>query len=238
MPRTFLDLVNEILPEIDEDIIDGTELVTPTKSETRRIKNYINIAYREIYTKRPRWSWSTINGTFNTVAGQNTYTVGAELPASIDMQSINFVRLDGYSPLRMLTYEDFMRQFGYTPYGIFENQQPDVAYVKDNALVLYPTPASVTTVTYSAKKFYEALSLADDEPLIPEMHRDVLYWRALAMAKNKENEASDEYSLYLVALKGLINSENKNHEGYSIKPPEAIVDATLQTINPLYEDQL
>jgi len=221
MTLNFLGLVNEVMDEIDEGQLTSSTFTTETSNEFRRVKNYINNAYREIFFERPDWSWSRLFTTLTTSAGTNSYN----LHATADTESVFLVQINGEAPMEVLPYQEAFRR--HSEFSTTVTGQPYVAYVFNSQLYLFPTPGGAYTVNYACKKIFSALSDYDDEPYLPEGKRHVLVYHAIWRARLHDNEpdADKFYNLYLKALQNLRNAEAQNHRGHSMIPEDETVYA-------------
>ncbi len=212
---TFGSIASAVLEEIDEDAI--TEFASSPTSEERRVKRYINLTYQSIFDERPNWSWAQHKDSFTTVSGQSDYEKGAgadDLDTSINMQKFHYLKLSQQAPLELLPFEEFKLRLGNVE-GFYTGT-PTIATVMGGKLVLFPTPNSASAVEYLAQKDFSQLTTFSEEPLIPDAQRDILYWGALAMAKNHDHEDTIEIQRYNDRLQKLRNAEGQGVKGYRI----------------------
>lgn len=201
--------------EIDEDPISSFS--DNPNSEEERVKGYINDVYSRIFDDRHGWSWAQHKDTFTTVSGQSDYEKGAgasNLDTAINMQKIHYVKLSQQAPIELLPFEEFKLRLGQVE-GLYTGI-PTIATVMADKLVLFPTPDSAATVEYFAQKSFSQLTTFSEEPLIPDGQRDILYWGALAMAKNHDHEDTIEIQMFNDRLQKLRNAEGQGVKGYRI----------------------
>lgn len=222
MAMTFMSLVNDILDEIDEgdDPLTSGTFATDTRIEVRRVKNYVNKAYREIFRRKTDWSWARFTQTFVTVAEQANYTLGA----TTNLQKLHQVYINQRKPMKLLPYTEAKRRYADWEQGLV-NGEPHTAYELGGYLYLFPVPSAVYTVNVIASKKFAELSAYGDEPLIPDDHRDCLYWLALAMAKGHDNDLSLEYQRAESIIQQMLAAEDNNHGGHSIIPEDETTEA-------------
>lgn len=221
MALNFLNLVNMVLDEIDADQLTSVTFSTSTEADVRRVKNYINLIYRQIFFERQDWSWARLFQTETTVPGTAAYT----LDASTDYERIQAVYISAEPPMELLPYQEYIRK--YQTYQSDATAKPFVATVFNGQLLLYPTPSDAYTVNVVGSKIFSELSAYDDTPYLPDSMRHVLFYGATFMAKAHDNEADSQLwnGLYVDALQKLRNSEGNNHKGYAMIPEEETVTA-------------
>jgi len=221
MTLNFLGLVNEVMDEIDEGQLTSDTFPTETSSEFRRVKNYINRIYREVFFERADWSWARLYTTLTTSAGTNAYS----LHATADTESVFLVQVNGEVPMEILPYQEAFRRHG--EFTTTVTGQPYVAWGFNGQLYLFPTPGGVYTINYACKKIFSALTDYDDEPYIPEGKRHVLVYGAIWLARLHDNEPDAKmfYDLYQRALQSLRNAEDQNSRGHSMVPEDETVYA-------------
>lgn len=209
---TFLQLVNQVLPEIDEETVATLE--NPT-SEVRRVMNYINTGYELVWTEKPDWSWTRKTASFSTVPQQGGYTVGTDLDSDTNLRQVHQVQMANYPPIRLVAYQEFARTYYEGQSGV-----PFIGYVQGPTLLLYPTPDQAYSITLTTGREFTPLSADNDVPLIPQTHRSMLYQFAIAMAKahDKEGPESQTYmTLFQRKLETLRGQDDQNHGGYYIQ---------------------
>lgn len=231
MTLNFLSLVNHVADEVDENNLTSLTFTTDSSAVYRRIKNYINAIYREVFLSRTDWSWARLKQNFSTTANTFEYGLGT-LNAQTDYERISVVNVSNEAPVELLSYQEFSRKYGESQ-GLVTGK-PYVAYVLDGKLCLFPTPDAAYTVNVIGQKLFSELSAFDDEPLIPEGKRHVLVDGALWRAKLHEREAGESQAyaqVYQRGLQLLRDSEGNNHKGYAIIPEEeTITEEYLETI--------
>lgn len=215
----FLDLVNNVLDEIDEDQLDSATFVTSTDASIRRAKRYINSVYRELFFERQDWSWVREFQTITTVDGTPAY----DLSATTDTERIHAAFLSNEPPLELIPYEEYIRKYQETQTD--GRGKPFLATIYNGQLKLYPTPADTYTVNVINSKKFNKLNAYDDEPYLPDGKRHVLWYGATWMASLHDREAdADRWKgLYTKAVQQLRGSEGNNHKGYAIIPEEETV---------------
>lgn len=217
MALNYIDIINLVLDEIDEgdEPLTASTFDTDSRIEVRRIKNYVNLAYREVFRRKADWSWARFTQSFNTVANQAAYT----LNTTTNLQKIYQVYINQRKPFNLLHYSKAKRKYADLEQGLVTGE-PFAAYELGGSLHLFPVPASVYTVNVIAAKKFIQLTNYNDEPLIPDDHRDCLYWYALAMAKGHDNDLSVEYQAFESIIRAMREAEENNHGGFSLIPEE------------------
>ncbi|MGB0718496.1 MAG: phage adaptor protein, partial [Alphaproteobacteria bacterium] len=212
---TYMEIVNSIMDEIDEDPLSQSDFDDPPTAEGRRVKNYVNFAYNKVVQGKPDWSWLEFSQTFNTVANQKAYTVGTELDSTTDLSSLPTMNSADDPSMEILSYSEFKRK--YAEYEGNTTGKPYIAYVHEGKLYLYPTPDQVYSIELFTQKKHTALSAYNDTPLIPIESRDVLYYGALYRATSKEFEQRRQEVLadFRQRLQDLRNNDDKNHKGHA-----------------------
>lgn len=218
---SFLDLVNLVLDEIDEDQLTTVSFASEADASIRRVKNYIRMKYRELFFERQDWSWARLHQTLSTVAGVATYT----LDAQTDYQRLQSVYLPGEPPVELVPYQEYLRKVQEFQ-GVITGR-PYLATVLNDQLVLFPTPAEAYTVNVIGSKIYTELMAWDHVPALPDNMIHVLFYHATYLAKLHDNEADANVWLaeYMKALQALRNSESNNHKGYAMIPEDETTTA-------------
>jgi hypothetical protein len=132
--QTLRDALTEEVHEYNDDTIVSRAVITALKSHRSK-----------------EFPWSSESATFSTASGVDSYPRGAFVDASA--MRISHVRVDNaslYSELTMVSQSQMHRmqhQTSSTPTGTPTHW----AWI-DEAMVLYPTPSSATTIAYDYLK--------------------------------------------------------------------------------------
>jgi hypothetical protein len=224
MADTFLDLVNMVLDEIDEDQV--TTIETGETREVRRVKKYLNFVYQELFHEREDWSWARFQGTITTSATVAAYS----MDATVDPEKVEYVKLSNESPMELLSYQEFKRRYGREESTA--SGKPFIAYILNGQLNLFPTPSAGYDVEYVAGKIYVKMTTDAAEPYIPDHFRKVLFDGALWMAMRKDNDSDTTLQLqvYQNSVQKMRDSQDSNQTTVAITPEEETVMGQIDEI--------
>ena len=192
---TFVDIVNAVLDEIDVSPVDATsdafetDAAEAANTELRRVKRYVQIIYQTIYRRNRDYPWCRLKQTLTTVAGQAEYDLN-DLDPATDFNNLYWLQAADGDPVPLERYDTALEA----------HEGSSIAYVLGSKLIFKTTPLTVETYTLVGKKKFVQLAAHDDEPLMDEADRQVLYFGAAWMAKEHDNENSHYAALYTNAI--------------------------------------
>lgn len=224
MATTFLDIANRILAEVEEDTVNAASFSAPASGDmVYLVKGYVNDAYREVMSYgRTDYVAPKKMSPLSTLTA-NTRIL--PIDSSVNPTRVTWLWIDGteFKPAFMelkqalVNYPDLLTKTG----------KPEMVYIDDGQLCVYPTPNVDTNFYYEGFWTFTELVNATDEPVLPEDYRDILYLGGLAQAlmhDRQDGQASAVSQKYYKRITDLKAFEAFNSPIYSIKD-----DSELQT---------
>lgn len=177
----------------------GPSAITGENEELTRVIEWVQQAWRELQLDREDWWWMRQSFTFNTVAGDNTYTAtdaGITALGSWITDSMRiYKQTDGVAAegrLPFLPYDEWRNIYAI---GSQAQQPPNRVTVKpDLNLALGPTPDDVYVVTGDYYAAATSFTAATDVPILPVQYHDAIVF--LALTKYAAYEAAPEVYSY------------------------------------------
>lgn len=190
--KTYFDLCNDILEELYYEKVDTFEELD-TIAEGRRVKKMLNQALSYICNnENEAWEFRNKETEIVLVPGMKTY----DRPNGF-IQYMKYPCLD----LVLGYYEDHK----YLPHNT--TGLPVGYYISNDKINFFPTPSEseddvIIKVEYYTDDFAEdscglgkpEMKLANDVPIIPARHRDILIWKVCADWRG--NDADGNYIHY------------------------------------------
>jgi len=180
MAKTYIQLVNEVLRDVNEVPITSVEFPT-ARGVQDFVKKAVNRAYMDIVNASTEWPWLTNTGGTNrfqqvsTVADQQWYALGQS--HNIDLTTVMLINGTDKFPLEYISYDHWAQSNKVTedsalPCAIFKHPTNDL-YGLSN------TPDDVYTLEFSL--WDPATEFVNDVDLMPfaDQYYTVLINRAL-----------------------------------------------------------
>jgi hypothetical protein len=148
MPNDLTTMIARIAGELGSrfDLAGATGSTSPTTPNSEAIRNGINTAIAEYQKQRFRFSEinPSVPTTFNTVAGDSTYTT-ADSPVISSMYWIDYINLQVGNTLMELSRNTPEQQ--HLNIQMFNQMGLPTSYAYEgNTLILYPVPVAVYPV--------------------------------------------------------------------------------------------
>ncbi len=181
----YLELVNMVRLECGVSNGDLTSL-TGLVDEDSRIAHWVAKEWEYIQRMRPNWEWMKKSFSFNTVAGTSTYsptTIGLTDFASWQKDSFrSWLVSAGQGTERFLdffdSYDEFRDTWLFGTRLTTQSMPVAIAITPEKSLVLALVPNDIHTVTGKYFATPTVLSVATDEPNMPERFHMAIVYRA------------------------------------------------------------
>lgn len=221
MGKTYLDLCNEVLTELFYETVNNFDELAQL-TEGIKVKQELNSALNMVCNSEHRpWRFRQIEYDLSLVDGVHKY----EAP-------------NGY--IKYMRYRDtpivlsYMPNHEYLPMNTFG--MPLNYWMENDGIKLYPIPdksqtgrlikVELYTNCFAKNKYgvYKCeMEEADDEPIIPNHHRDILKWKVCADWRASLNDAKAAFynQRYRKAYTNLISDQKLTNDypnGFNIMP--------------------
>lgn len=208
----FLQAVNRAKRECTDKGGDLTTLQGSLTLENQRFKDWVNETWMELQTDNPQWDWMRASFQFDTVAGQQGYTLSqANAADAADWRRSSFrawTKAVGSSDEQILPFMEYDTWRNVYTFGSMRTTQarPVAMTVKpDRTLAIGPVPDAVYTVVGEYWRAPAEMATDTDTPtgLADRFHMLLVYG---AMEKFSHHEAAPEvYTRASTARKRLKN---------------------------------
>lgn len=171
-----------------ESGISGSGPVTTISQsgEMGKIVSWVDSAYEDIENLYTSWNFLRFDFSFQTIAAASTYTpiaVGLDELASWKQDSVRAYLTSSGIGAEQIIYPvswDMMRDVRLLGAGATLQGNPSEFAIRPNkAMVLWPTPNAIYTVTGEYFKRAQSMTLNTDEPLIPVQFHMAIVWKAV-----------------------------------------------------------
>lgn len=192
----------------------GPTAVTNQTGEYLRVVNWVRQSWIDIQNRHAHWDFLRDEFTFQTVVGQQAYTL-AQMGAT-DLREVSktdtarcYLTATGIGDEQYLVPWWDWHVFRDTyKYGLQTNARPVVFSIEPNtkSMHLGSIPDDIYTVTGIYYKRAVSLTAASDVPALPEQYHEIIVYRALSKyagyeaAPEVKQEALENYSQLLSDL--------------------------------------
>lgn len=162
----------------------GPVSVLSQTGEMGKIVTWVLAAYQDVQNKHAMWDFLRFDFSFNTIASTSTY-----LPSAVSLEELAtweakdmrvYLTATGVSDELRLKSRDWVYLKANRLIGTVQSGKPyEVAVRPSKALVFWPTPDAVYTVTGEYWKRAQTMAANADEPLVPEQFHMIIVWGAV-----------------------------------------------------------
>ena len=200
---TFLELCQRT---VEKCAISGSIVsVTGQTGEMLRVVHWVDEAWRDIQSSQSNWDWMREEFTFQTIPGQQEYSVAATAVANFGKWHTDTFRL--YSTAIGVSDEQFLPEWLYLTFrntymfGVPKQDRPTVFAVRPrgSSLLFGDTPNDIYTVSGEYQRRPIGLTANTDTPDMPEeyhlaiVHAARMKYAAYESAAEVMAEASRDY---------------------------------------------
>ena len=200
---TFLELCQRT---VEKCAISGSIVsVAGQTGEMLRVVNWVDEAWRDIQSSQSNWDWMREEFTFQTISGQQEYTVANTAVANFGKWHTDTFRL--YSTAIGVSDEQFLPEWLYLTFrntymfGVPKQDRPTVFAVRPrgSSLLFGDTPNDIYTVSGEYQRRPIGLTANSDTPDMPEeyhlaiVHAARMKYAAYESAGEVMAEASRDY---------------------------------------------
>lgn len=168
----LLSLVNRARQECG---VSGGALTTvqgTLTQEGQRFKDWVNTAWTDIQQHRGDWQWMRKTATFNTVAGQTSYTAAQAGAPDVNEWSPesfrDYLASIGVKGEMFMTYRDFSEYrdlYEFNAMRLTQSRPVEITIRPDHStLSVWPLPNDVYTITGEYYRVPTDLTLDTDDP--------------------------------------------------------------------------
>lgn len=215
MAETYLSLAQELARQVGTTV---PAAVTSQTGEALRLVNWINEAYRKVWTlhegdRGDSWKWIWAEGSFNIAAAvsgtddERTYT-----PATVfddfDRNSLRIYKTaTGESDESTLAYVPYKNWGARAEIGVVPTARPSQFTILPNGNIRFDAyPDAQYTIVLDYRKLFTALAANTDEPLMPDKYRFVIVYKAkeyYAIWEEAEAMKADANRQYIELLRDM-----------------------------------
>lgn len=162
----------------------GPVSVLSQTGELGKIVSWVSTAYEDIQNANQQWEFLREDFSFPTIATVSTYLPSAVSLSEHAMWKEDSIRAyltsTGQSDEQMLDPLAWDEMRDVRLYGTIVSGRPwEVAFRPNKAMVLWPTPDAVYTITGEYWRRAQTMTANADEPLIPVPFRMAIVWGAV-----------------------------------------------------------
>ncbi len=149
----------------------------------KRVVDWISTAYEDIQNLHATWRFLRNDFSFPTIVNTQEY-----MPTAVSVPDLaEWIRSDIHiyktvedeSSLEYYPWETFRRAYQYGSRRTHAGRPSVVTVKPNNALVLWPIPNDVYTITGEYYKSAHRMVANDDVPIIPVRYHMIIVWRGL-----------------------------------------------------------
>lgn len=202
MALTYMGLTNRVLRRLNE-----TQLTSVTFASASgfhgQAKEAVNDAVNDILTAEKQWPFLRAAGTFDTVAGTDSYALPADM-ASVDWGSFwleadvaNDISAIKLRPVDVEYWEQRLLEQAKNATATSGRNKPEIVFqTKVPSIGLWKVPDDVYTINYTYWTINDELSAYTDETAIPDRYVKVIIdgamWYAYMFRDNIESATKME----------------------------------------------
>ena len=196
---SFLQMVKRLRQESATSGSDPVTTVLQT-GDIKRLVDWVSTAWMDIQTEKNDWFFMRQPISFNTVAGQSSYT-----SAQTGTTSFGNYKRDSFRQYLVSSGFGSEQRLNFMPYDTFRDMyqyatmrtttQMPVIFTIDPSknFLLGPIPNDIYTVNGEGYAMPTEMTLDTDRPTMPSQYHMAIVWRAL-MYYGQYEAASDAYS--------------------------------------------
>lgn len=188
----FLQLVQRLSREAGAS---GTiETLSGLQGESARLRDWVATAWTDIQSMHRDWDWLRDSFSFETVAGQATYSlteigIAGKFGMWAEGTFRNYVTTVGnLSEVFMseMTYDGWRNSYQYGALRYTQSRPMVASILPSKGLGLGPTPAAGYTVTGEYYTVPIELTTDNDTPAMPDHFHIAIVWKALTLYASYE----------------------------------------------------